>query len=327
MKALRVHGYGPGDGIRIDDVPVSEPRTGELRVRVLACGIAFVDLLLARGGYQVRPTPPFVPGSEFSGVVDAVGPDTATDLKPGDRVCGTRQGAWAERICVPATTVFGLPQGASLIEAAVLLAPYGTALYALRERGHLRAGETLLVLGATGSVGHAAVQIGKLLGAQVIAAASTAPKRAVALEAGADEVFDSSGDWKDKVKKLSAPRGVDVVLDPVGGDATDTAFRTLGWGGRHLMVGFAGGSIHALKSNLALVKGASLIGVDFRQSGERDGMLAHDIKREVVALYRDARIKPLVSHVLPVERFEAAAALVSERTGFGRVVFTFEDTI
>ena len=324
MKALRVHGYGPADRIVLDEVPVPEPRAGEVRVRVHACGISFVDLLVARGGYQVKPTPPFVPGSEFSGIVDAIGPDTATDLKPGDRVCGTRQGAWAESICVPATSAFALAGDAPLVEAAVLLAPYGTALYALRERGHLRAGETLLVLGATGSVGHAAVQIGKQLGARVIAAASTAPKRDAARAAGADEVVDSSGDWKDAVKALAAPGGVDVVFDTVGGDATDTAFRTLGWGGRHLMVGFAGGTIHALKSNLALVKGAALIGVDFRQSGERDGSLAHDVKRDAVAMYRAGRIRPLVAHVLPLARFEEAAARVGDRAGFGRAVFTFD---
>lgn len=323
MKALRVHGYGPDDRIVLDEVPVPEACAGEVRVRVQACGISFVDLLVARGGYQVKPTPPFVPGSEFSGVVDAIGPDTATDLKPGDRVCGTRQGAWAETICVPATSVFGIADDASFIDAAVLLAPYGTALYALRERGRLRAGETLLVLGATGSVGFAAVQIGKLLGARVIAAASTAAKRAAALAAGADDVVDTTGDWKDAVKQLAAPRGVDVVLDTVGGDATDTAFRTLGWGGRHLMVGFAGGTIHALKSNLALVKGASLVGVDFRQCGERDGRLAHDVKRDAVAMFRAGHVKPLVSHVLPLARFTEATARVGERAGFGRVVFTF----
>ena len=174
MKALRVHGYGPDDRIVCDEVPVPEPLAGEVRVRVHACGISFVDLLVARGGYQVRPAPPFIPGSEFSGVVDAIGPGTATDLKPGDRVCGTRQGAWAEWVCVPAASAFVLAPDAPFIDAAVLFAPYGTALYALRERGHLRDGETLLVLGATGSVGHAAVQIGKLLGARVIAVASTA---------------------------------------------------------------------------------------------------------------------------------------------------------
>lgn len=324
MKALRVHGYGPDDRIALDELPLPEPRAGEVRVRVHACGISFVDLLVARGGYQVRPDPPFVPGSEFSGVVDAVGPDTKTELRPGHRVAGTRQGAWAEVICVPVATVFAVASDASFIEAAVLVAPYGTALYALRERGRLSAGETLLVLGATGSVGHAAVQVGKLLGARVLAAASTPAKRTAALAAGAHEVVDTSGDWKDEVKKLTAPRGVDVVLDTVGGDATDAAFRTLGWGGRHLMVGFAGGTIHALKSNLPLVKGAALIGVDFRQSGERDGNLARNLKRDAVAMYRAGLVKPLVSHVLPLARFDEATPLVNDRAGFGRVVFTFQ---
>ena len=137
-------------------------------------------------------------------------------------------------------------------------------------------------------------------------------------------MVDGAGDWKDAVKSLTAPRGVDVVLDTVGGDATDAAFRTLGWGGRHLMVGFAGGTIHALKSNLPLVKGASLIGVDFRQAGERDGRLAHEVKRDAVSMYRTGRIRPLVSRVLPLARFDEAAALVGDRAGFGRIVFTFD---
>ncbi len=320
-----MHGYGPHDRIVLDELPVPQPLVGEVRVRVQACGVSFVDLLLARGGYHVRPTPPFVPGSEFSGVVDAVGPGTTTSLKPGDRVCGTRQGAWSEAICVREISVFGVADDASFIDTAVLPAPYGTALYALRERGRLRAGETLLVLGAAGSVGHAAVQLGKLLGARVIAAASTAAKRAAALAAGADDdVVDATGDWKDAVKSLTAPRGVDVVLDTVGGDATDAAFRTLGWGGRHLMVGFAGGTIHALRSNLALVKGAALIGVDFRQAGERDGPLARDLQSAVVAMYHERRVQPLVSHVLPLAHFDSAIALVGDRAGFGRVVFTFD---
>jgi NADPH2:quinone reductase len=219
--------------------------------------------------------------------------------------------------------VHSLPPDASFTETAALMASYGSALYALRERGRLRPSETLLVLGATGGVGYAAVQLGKLLGARVIAAASSEVKRAAAREAGADETVDSARDkWKVAVKTL-APGGVDVVLDTVGGDATDAAFRTLGWGGRHLMVGFAGGQIGMLKSNLALVKGASLVGVDFRQANQRDSELANEVKRDVVKLYKECRIRPLVSHVLPVECFAEAVAKVNDRAGFGRVVVTF----
>ncbi|MDO8704333.1 MAG: NADPH:quinone oxidoreductase family protein [Sulfuricaulis sp.] len=322
MLAMRVHSYDPGASVECNELPIPEPLAGQVRVRVHACGISFVDLLVARGGYQVKPSLPFVPGSEFSGTVDALGPDVTSTLKVGDRVCGTRQGAWAQFICCAVDAVQVLSPDASVEETAVLTASYGTALYALRERGRLRAGETLLVLGATGGVGHAAVQLGKLLGARVVAMASTAAKRAAACAAGADETVDSAnGDWKDAVKAL-VPGGVDVVFDTVGGDATDAAFRTLGWGGRHLMVGFAGGQIGMLKTNLSIVKGASLIGVDFRQSSERDGDLANEIKREVVTLYQQGRIRPLVSHVLPVQRFAEAAAMVGDRAGFGRVVIT-----
>lgn len=323
MKALRVHGFGPGDGIVVDDIPVAEPAAGEVRVRVRACGIAYVDLLVARGQYQMKPPVPFVAGSEFSGVVDAVGPDTETTLKPGDPVCGVRQGAWAEYICVPAERVHRLRTGAHDIEAAVVAAAYGTALYALRNRGCLRAGETLLVLGSSGGVGHAAVQLGRWMGARVIAGASTSAKRQAARQAGASETFDTSGDWKDEVKLLAGSGGVDVCFDPVGGAATDTAFRTLGWEGRHLMIGFAGGDIPALKTNLAIIKGASLIGVDARQFGIKRPHEAAAIQRECVALFGDGAIRPRVHAVMPVQRFAEAAEQVADHATCGRVLFTF----
>ncbi len=325
MKTLLVRGYGADDKIRLEDTSIPEVAAGQVRIKVRACGVSFVDLLLARGGYQIKPPTPFVPGSEFSGVVDALGDGADGRLAPGDRVCGTRMGAWSEYICLPQELVYPLPPQADFVEASVLLAPYLTSLYALRSRGNLLPGETLLVLGATGSVGHAAVQIGKILGARVIAAASTEAKRAAAMSAGADAVVDTTGDWKAAVKALAGPGGIDVVYDPIGGDATDTAFRTLAWGGRHLMVGFAGGEIGALKSNLSIVKGASLVGVDARQAGERTPALMNELRTEVLALYQQGRIRPLVSYVLPVERFDEAAAKMNDRTGFGRVVFTFPD--
>ncbi|MEO8298625.1 MAG: NADPH:quinone oxidoreductase family protein [Burkholderiales bacterium] len=323
MKTLLVRGYGPEDKILLEDTPAPAPRAGEVQVRVHAAGVSFVDLLVARGGYQVRPPVPFVPGSEFSGVVHALGEGTDGTLKVGDRVCGTRQGAWAEYISLPQAMVLPLPAEADFVASSVLLASYFTALYALRERGQLRAGETLLVLGASGGVGHAAVQIGKVLGARVFAAASTAAAREAARAAGADETVDSaSPDWKDQVKAL-APKGVDVVYDPVGGDATDAGFRTLGWNGRLLMIGFAGGQIGQLKTNLSIVKGASLVGVDARQFGEREGAHAAQVRRDVVALYEQGRIKPMVGHVFPVERFSEAEAKMGDRALFGRVVLTF----
>ncbi len=324
MKALRVHGYEPQHGIQCDELPVPEPGPGQVRVRVAACGISFVDLLLARGGYQVRPNPPFIPGSEFCGVLDAVAPGVQTPLQPGQLVCGTRQGAWAQFICVDTGRVHRVGPQASVTEAAVLMAPYATALYALLDRGHLRAGETVLVLGATGAVGHAAVQLARLLGAQVLAVASTPAKREAALQAGAHQVLDPADpEWKAQVRQHAGAAGVGLVFDTVGGDLTDTAFRTLGWEGRHLMVGFASGHIHALKSSLAIVKGASLIGVDYRQAGERAPVRATAIRDEVATLYAQGRLRPRVHSVLPFAQFDEAARLAQDRHTLGRVVFTF----
>lgn len=323
MQALRVHDYEPGSAPRLDSLPVPEPAGGEVRVRVHAAGISFVDLLLASGGYQVRPDTPFIPGSEFSGIVDAIGPDDTSGLRPGDRVCGTRQGAWAEFVCLPSQFVQRLPVDASLVEASVLMAPYATALYALRERARLAAGETLFVLGAAGSVGYAAIQLGKVLGARVVAAASTKEKRVAIAAAGADAVIDSTGDWKDAVKAAGGGRGIDVVFDTVGGEATDTAFRTLGWGGRHLMIGFAGGQIGVLKTNLAIVKGAALIGVDLRQAVQREPATVDAVKREVIELYAQGRIRPLIHGCVGFGRFAEGAALVRDRSTLGRVVLDF----
>jgi NADPH2:quinone reductase len=323
MRALRVHGYGPEHGIVLDQMPVPEPGPGQIRLRVTAVGISFVDLLLARGGYQVRPEPPFVPGTEFCGVVDAIGPATDTPLQIGDLVCGTRQGAWAEYICLDPDRAHRLAPGASPTSAAVLMAPFTTALHALRDRGQLRSGETVLVLGAAGSVGHASIQLARVLGARVIAAASSAAKRESALAAGAEAAVDSTRpEWKDEVKALTRPGGVDVVVDTVGGELTDPAFRTLGWGGRHLMVGFAAGQIPSLKANLAIVKGAALIGVDMRQAAERDPAHAAALRRELLTLYGQSRIQPLVHSVWPLERFAEAAVCAQARDTLGRVVVT-----
>lgn len=325
--AWRVHSYEAGAQPVLELLPLPEPGPDEVRVCVCASAISFVDLLLVSGSYQWKPPTPFVPGSEFSGVVDAVGPEVKNGLRVGDRVCGVRQGTWTEMLCLPAGAVqrLGGPDDAPAstdwaIETSALMAPYATALYALRERAHLRPGETLLVLGATGGVGHAAVQLGKALGARVIAAASTPAKRAAALAAGTDAVVDSSNDWKDEAKALAGEAGVDVVFDPVGGQVTDTAFRTLGWGGRHLMVGFAGGQITALKTNLTILKGAALLGVDYRQAVAREGAITAQVQQDVLRLYAEGRIRPRIHTSLGLAQLSEAAALVRRRDTVGRVV-------
>lgn len=324
MQALRVHDFA--QPLQQDELLPPEPAPGEVRVRVLACGISFFDLLIARGGYQWRPPLPFVVGSEFAGVVDGLGPakvaGAAQGFAIGDRVCGSSSiGAWAQQLCQPADALHAVAPQASIDEAAVLNMPYGTALYALRERGGLQPGETVLVLGATGSVGHAAVQLAKALGARVIGAATGAAKCVAVRAAGADEVVDTGlPGWKDQVKALAAPRGVDVVLDPVGGELMDTAFRTLGWGGRHLVVGFASGQIGALRGNLTIVKGASLIGVDLRQFRERQPGPARQLLRDVAALHHAGRIQPTIAARFPLARHAEAFALAQDRQTIGRVL-------
>lgn len=320
MLALRVHDFDAG--LSLDTLPEPEPGPGEVRLRVQACGVSFFDLLIARGGYQWRPALPFTVGSEFAGVVDALGAGAGDAFTVGDRVCGsTSIGAWAQRLCLPAGALHPVAPQASIAEAAVLNMAYGTALYGLRERGQLQPGETALVLGATGGVGHAAVQVARALGARVIGAATGAAKCAATRDAGAHEVVDlADADWKDRVKALAAPRGVDVVFDPVGGTLMDTAFRTLGWGGRLLVVGFAGGQIGSLRGNLTIVKGASLVGVDLRQFRERQPEAARRLLQDVAALHRDGRIRPRIAARFPIDRHAEAFAMARDRATLGRVL-------
>jgi len=326
-RAWRVHSYDAGSLPSLDLLPVPEPGPGEVRIRVYASAISFVDLLLASGGYQWKPSPPFVPGSEFSGVVESLGTGDTLGLRVGDRVCGVRQGAWTEMLCLPASAAARLASADEpidrenwAIEAAALMAPYATALYALRERAQLRAGETILVLGATGSVGYAAIQLGKVLGAHVIAAVRDPSKRDPVLAAGANSVIVTHDGWKDEAKSLAGKAGVDVVFDTVGGDATDVAFRTLGWRGRHLMVGFAGGHIPALKANLAIVKGAGLLGVDYRQAAQKEHEITRKVQQDVLRLYKDGCLHPPIYSCFGLERLSEAADLVRQRNSIGRVV-------
>jgi NADPH2:quinone reductase len=320
MPSLRVHAFD--QPLQVDALPAAEPGPGEVRVHVHACGISYFDLLIARGGYQWRPALPFTVGSEFAGTVEALGPGTDGVLAVGDRVGGSVSiGAWTQQLCVPASGLHRVAPQAPLDEAAVLFMPYGTSLYALRERGQLQPGETLLVLGATGTVGAAALQLGRVLGARVIGAATGAAKCAAVRAAGADAVVDlADADWKDQVKALAGPNGVDVVADPVGGAFTDTAFRTLGWGGRHLVLGFASGQIGSLRGNLTIVKGASLVGVDLRQFRERQPDAARRLMQDVAALHRDGRIQPLITARWPLAQHAQACAQAGDRATVGRVL-------
>jgi NADPH2:quinone reductase len=320
MKAVIADELGPPDCYALREVPMPAPAAGEARVRVLAAGVGYFDALMARGGYQVRPPLPFVPGSEFAGIVESCGEGVQSPV-PGQRVIGGSFGrVFAEYVCVPAATLMPLPSVLSADVGAAFLVNYQTAAHALIQRAGLRAGETLLVLGAAGGTGSAAVQVGKCLGARVIAAASSAQKRAFALAAGADVELDySRPDWREELKRLS-PAGVDVIFDPVGGEFFEPAFRSLAWGGRHLVIGFAGGVIPRLPANLALLKGASLVGVDLRQAAGRDPAMNAANTRQLLAWVEDGALRPPAGPVFEFADFRGALDAAFSGKSLGKVV-------
>jgi len=266
MKAVQSADLSSIDNYALVDLAAPQPDQGEVRIKVAACGVGYVDSLVALGRYQVKPSLPHVPGSEIGGVVDALGPGV-TGFAVGERVLAQARGGFAEYAIASERAVSRIPDRMSMNQAAGFRVNYGTALHGLRDRAGLKAGETLVVIGAAGGVGLAAVQVGRLLGANVIGVASTEQKRAVVAEAGAGATLDRTVEgWRDRLKAV-CPNGVDVVFDPVSGPLLQPAFRSLGWGGRYLIIGFAGGDIPALPVNLPLLKGAALVGVDYRQFG------------------------------------------------------------
>ncbi|MDO7842066.1 NADPH:quinone oxidoreductase family protein [Sphingomonas immobilis] len=322
-RAVIIHAFGDPSTFMLEDRAVEAPGPGKIAIRIHAAGISFVDVLVAAGEYQLKPPLPFIPGSEFAGVITAVG-EGVDPARIGERVLGSAFGAAiAEDTVIPAKLAAPIPDGMRFEEAAVFRVSYATAYHALVQRGTLKAGETVLVLGAGGAVGYAAIEVAKALGAVVIGSASTDAKRALAMQAGADATVDSrSESWRDDVKAANHGKPVDVVIDPVGGSATEPAFRSLAWNGRLLVIGFAGGSIAKLPVNLALLKGASLIGVDVRQFGEYEPELAAANVTALFALYEAGHLHPPVAKTYPLDDF--VAAMVEARSGetAGRIVLT-----
>ena len=321
MKAVVVEQYASIDEIELKQIARPAVTPGSVRVRVQAVGIGFVDGLKVQGRYQTKDPLPFIPGTEFAGVIDAVG-DGVADYADGQIVMGmTRSGALAEYIVVPIEAVAPLPDGVSPEEGASFRANYLTAYYALAERAALKQGEILLVLGAAGGVGTAAIQIGKLLGARVIAAASTAEKREFALGLGADAAIDyTQPDWRDTFKALTQDHGADVVFDPVGGPVSVEAFRSIAWNGRHIVVGFAAGSIPALPFNLPLLKGGSLLGVDLAQLPRREPAVLARCTAELSRLLAAGDLKPAIVSAFALEDFRAAFTALAGREALGKVV-------
>jgi NADPH:quinone reductase len=321
MKAVLVERFDEIDNIAIRDVPVPEVSAGMVRVRVQAAAVGFVDGLKVQGLYQTRDPLPFTPGSEIAGIVDAAAPDV-TGYAPGTRVIGmVRNGGLAEYACAPAADLMVAPGTLDPEAGAAFFANYLTALYSLASRAKLQRGETLLVLGAAGGVGIAAVQVGKLLGARVIAAASSDEKRQFATAHGADAVLDYGVDgWRTTLAGLTGGNGPDVIYDPVGGELAEQAFRSIAWNGRHVVVGFASGSIPALKFNLPLLKGGVLMGADLAQIGRREPQVREQLVARLFDWLSSGRLVPVVGKVHAFEDFRAAFRAMTMRAALGKMV-------
>ena len=323
MKAVVCDAWGTPDTLQVKDVPLPEPGPGQVRIRVRVAAVNFPDALLVAGKYQFKPDFPFSPGAEFSGTVSAVG-DGVLSLAIGDKVVGTAPfGAYAEEVLADAAQVVALGDDTSDDElelAGSFLLTYGTSYHALKDRAAAKPGETLLVLGAGGGVGLAAVELGKQMGLRVIAAASTEAKREAARSRGAEVIDYTTDDFRDQLKALTSGRGVDIVYDPVGGDIAETALRSVGWGGRYLVVGFAAGGIPKLPTNLLLLKGSALVGVFWGEFVRREPEANAANTRQLLAWLHDRTLRPLISARYPLSGAAQALDALLGRDAIGKLV-------
>jgi NADPH:quinone reductase len=321
MRAVLCKAYGPPSALVVEDIPSPVAKPGEVVISVKAAGVNFPDTLIIQGKYQFKPDPPFSPGGEVAGIVKEVG-EGVDAFKPGDKVIGSAIfGGYAEELALEANRVIPIPDGVSFEVASGFVLVYGTSYHALVDRARLQRGETLLVLGAAGGVGLSAVEIGKALGARVIAAASSKEKLDVCIQHGADEVIDySTEDLKTRIKDLTGGNGVDVVYDPVGGEYAEPALRGIAWDGRYLVVGFAAGDIPKIPLNLALLKGCSIVGVFWGAFTMRDPARNRANLTQLFAWVADGTLKPRVSATYPLERAADALEDMLARRVTGKAV-------
>lgn len=324
MRALLCRELGSRDGLRIESIREPTPAADEAIIEVRAAGLNFFDTLIVAGRYQFKPELPFSPGAEIAGRVVETG-EALSHITPGDRVMAfIGWGGLREKVAVKAQSIIALPQGVSDEAAAALQVTYGTAYHALHDRGDLKEGESLVVLGAAGGTGQAAVELGKILGARVIAAASNREKLEFCRAIGADEVINSgSEDVKERIRELTGGRGADVIFDPVGGALTEAAFRAIGWGGRHLIVGFAAGDIPRLPLNLPLLKSASLVGIFWGEHARRDPDRHRSDMAYLLGLLQAKRINPHIYRIYTLEEAKQALNDISDRRIKGKAVITF----
>ena len=323
MKALLCVEHGPPEKLVVQDVPEPEPGKGEVRIVMKAAGVNFPDVLIIQNLYQFKPPLPFSPGGEAAGIVDAVG-EGVTRFKVGDKVIAmTGNGAFREKFLAHERQVIPMAGDMPFDVAAGFTMTYGTSHHALKQRARLQPGETLLVLGAAGGVGLAAVELGKLMGAKVIAAASSDDKLALTREYGADETINyTTEDLKDRVKELTGGKGVDVIYDPVGDKFAEPAFRSIAWNGRYLVVGFAAGEIPKLPLNLPLIKGASIVGVFWGAFTQHEPKVHEANMAELLTWFAQGKLKPHVSAHLPLERGAEGIRLLMDRKAKGKVILT-----
>lgn len=309
------------DALTWTELPTPHPGAGEVLLKIHAASLNFPDLLIVQNKYQIKPALPFVPGSEYAGVVEAVG-QGVSHLKIGQAVaCLSGTGGFATHTLAPAALCMPLPPGFPLVDAAAFIMIYATSHHALLDRAQLKAGETVLVLGAAGGVGTSAIQIAKACGARVIAAASSADKCALCISIGADASINySSENLREAVKTLTNGKGPDVIYDPVGGDYTEPAFRSIAWRGRYLVVGFAAGPIPSLPLNLALLKGASIVGVFWGDFAKREARANAAMMGELAQWYGQGKIKPVIDRTLPMAELKAAFAHMGSRGVKGKLV-------
>jgi NADPH2:quinone reductase len=309
------------DALTWKELPTPKPRAGEVLIAIKAASLNFPDLLIVQNKYQMKPPLPFVPGSEYAGVVEAIG-EGVTQLKVGqDVACLSGTGGFGTHVIAQAAACMPLPPGFSHVDAAAFIMIYATSHHALIDRAQLKAGETVLVLGAAGGVGTAAIQIAKQVGARVIAAASTDEKCALCKSIGADEVIHYGREnLREALKTLTGGKGPDVVYDPVGGDFAEPALRSIAWRGRYLVVGFASGPIPALPFNLMLLKGASVVGVFWGDFVRREPKANAAMMAELAGWYAQGRIKPVIDRTMPMAQLKEAYAHMGSRAVMGKLV-------
>jgi NADPH2:quinone reductase len=321
MKAALCKSLDGPAGLVIEDIAVPQPGPGEVLIAVKAAALNFFDTLITRGKYQSKPDVPFSPSAEVAGVIEALGPGV-TGVRVGDRVAAyVGWGGAREKVVAKVDAVVPIPDGVSDVVASGISVTYGTAIHGLKDRGHLKAGETVAVLGAAGGAGLAAVEIAKLMGARVIAAASSAEKLAVCREHGADEAVNyASADLKDGLRALTGGRGVDVVYDCVGGDSSEAALRAMAWEGRFLVVGFASGDIPKIPLNLLLLKGCDAVGVFWGEAVKRDPGANRANMRQVLDWIAQGKLAPRIHGTYPLADIREALGVIDRREAVGKVV-------